>query len=552
MDSGGLPGAPLVPVLGRPAVSHAVELLRRPTAPGADGVPAISEIPVVLVTTDRHADDPIASYAASASLPVFRGPAGDAAGRLLVAARQFELDWMVALDENAAIVDPQVVQQAVAEVTAGQPDRMSNVPNGTVPRGAGVSVCRTELLAGSPSRDAAERWHALGQSSQPGLQGVRLSLDTPADRRLLEFCLRHVNEEPTRSVSSILDGLLERYSPPQPWVGSHGPLLVAEIGSNHEGDFGRARVLTEQAIAVRPDFVKFQIYTGDSLVSPVAAPDRHGHFRKFELTRDQHLELAHMCGACGVGYMASVWDMSALDWIDPVLEIYKVGSGDLVATGILRKVAARGKPILLSTGLATEREVLDAVDALVGVDDRYRRPEWLALLQCTSAYPIESRDANLAVMRRLHELTGLPAGYSDHTEGTVALEVAAAAGARILEFHFTDRRADPSFRDHRVSLVPDEVTRLQRYCDTVVRLTGSSRKRLLDVEESTGQLQGSRRGLYPARDLPSGHRLGVDDLVALRPNQGIDAREVDRLVGRRIVRALSALAPIQWADLREE
>ena len=119
-------------------------------------------------------------------------------------------------------------------------------------------------------------------------------------------------------------------------------------------------------------------------------------------------------------------------------------------------------------------------------------------------------------------------------------------------FHFTDRRGDPSFRDHQVSLLPDEVTRLQRYCDNVVRLLGSGHKRPIEVERETGQLRSSRRALYPTRDLPTGHRIGSEDLIPLRPNQGIDAREIDRVVGRRAARALSAFAPIVWTDLCDE
>ena len=566
MDSGGEPGRPLVPVLGRPAISHLIDLLRRPPVGSADAPP------VFLSTTNRPVDDPIEAYASSASLSICCGEADDDARRLLAAARRFELDWFAVIDAATAIVDPQVVREAVEKAIADELDVVSTVPSRTFPSGMNVEVLRTGFVADQLSRPSKnnvrdvpmgvtsffDRWpnegrcHVLHNSSFLSLAGRRLTLDTPADVRLVEFCLRHVQEAPGRSVLATLDHLLDRYALAQPWVGSHGPLLIAEIGGNHEGDFQRARALTEQAIGVGPDFIKFQIYTGDSLVSPVADPKRHGHFQQLELTRDQHLELACMCRDAGIGYMASVWDMSALDWVDPVLEMYKVGSGDLVATSVIRRVAGQGKPIILSTGLGTESDVLAAMNTLAAVDARYRNPEWLALLQCTSAYPIEHRDANLAVMQRLHELTGLPTGYSDHTEGGAALEVAAALGARVLEFHFTDRRAEPSFRDHLVSLLPDEVTRLQRYCDDVIRLLGSGHKRPLEVELETGQLRSSRRALYPARDLLTDHRLGAEDMVALRPNDGIDAHEIDRIVGRRLARDLSALEPIRWTDLRDE
>ena len=567
MDSGRLPGRPLARLLGRPVLSHLVEALR---GLSAGSVP----MPLILATTDRPIDDPIAAYAAAESLHVFRGAAGDAAGRLLAAARQFELDSFVRVAADAVIVDSRLVQDAVDAALADRLDFVSNVPPGAFPQGPSVEVIRTDFLAEHRGRFDADdddddddvekvtsffyrypdvgRRRVIGGWHGPGPAGLSLGLDTPADARVLELCLRHLEDAPPGAVLETLDALLEPYRPVRPWVGSHGPLLIAEIGGNHEGDFGRAKALTGQAIQTRPDFIKFQIYTGDSLVSRVAAPDRHRHFQTFELTRAQHLELADMCQAAGVGYMASVWDVDAFDWIDPYVEIYKVGSGDLDATGMLRTVAARRKPIILSTGLSTEQDVMEAVGTLTAADARYGTPEWLALLQCTSMYPIERRDARLGVMRRLHELTGLPSGYSDHTEGSLALEVAAAMGARILEFHFTDRREGRSFRDHRVSLLPDEVVRLQQHCDEVVRLVGGARKAPLDVERTNGHLESFRRALYPVRDLPRGHRLRSADLVALRPVDGIAACEIDRVVGRRLVNDLAALAPIHWADVSEE
>ena len=565
MDSARVPGKPLVPLLGRPALSHVVHALRRVSVRPNDAVPAT---PVGIVTTDRPVDDPLASYASAEGLPVFRGAVDRAAECLLAAARQLNLDWFVRISDDTVIVDSHVMQEAIDVALAERLDVVSNVSGGTFPRGLSIEVIRTDFFAQHMSkwgRDDIERAtsfldrcpdvgrrRVLRNTSFPRLGDFRFGLDTPADARLLEFCLRHLVEASSGSVLETLDSLLEPYRPAQPWVGSHGPLLIAEIGGNHEGDFAQAKALTEQAIRVRPDFVKFQIYTDDSLVSSVASPDRHRHFQKFQLTRDQHLELAHMCRDGGVGFMASVWDVNAFDWIDSVLEIYKIGSGDLGATGMLREVAARRKPIILSTGLSTEQEVLDAVEVLAAADSRYRSPEWLALLQCTSMYPIERLDVNLGVMRRLHELTGLPTGYSDHTKDTLALNIAAAMGARVLEFHFTDRRDGQSFRDHRVSLLPEEVTRLQQYCDEVVRLTGSSCKRPQEVERANGHLESFRRALYPVADLPRGHRLSPEDLVALRPSHGIEAREIDRVVGRRVVNGLSALMPIQWKDLDEE
>jgi sialic acid synthase SpsE len=326
-----------------------------------------------------------------------------------------------------------------------------------------------------------------------------------------------------------------------PWTGRHGPLLIAEIGGNHEGRFDYARRLTELALDSGADCVKFQLYRGATLVNGRESPDRRAHFERFELQPAEHLELAGMCASAGVGYMASVWDLEMLDAIDAHLRIYKIGSGDLTAYPIVRAFALRGKPILLSTGLSTLEEVLDTVAFIETANARYRTPEMLALLQCTSMYPIENRDANLRVMDTLRQATGRPVGYSDHTTGRLALLAAAARGADVLEFHFTDDREGKTFRDHRVSLTRDEVRDLCDELDELGALLGDGVKRPLPCELETGHVTSFRRAVYCRRPLRAGEVIREDDLVVLRPNHGVDARSFYRVVGRRAARDLDAL-----------
>jgi sialic acid synthase SpsE len=332
-----------------------------------------------------------------------------------------------------------------------------------------------------------------------------------------------------------------------PWVGAHGPLLIAETGGNHEGDFEYAKRLTELAISSGADAVKFQLYQGATLVNALESPERHSHFKRFELQREQHLELAEMCKAAGVAYLASVWDLEMLEWIDPHLAVYKVGSGDLTAYPILRAFARRGKPMIVSTGLSTLDEVLSAVAFVQSVNDSYRRPDMLALLQCTSMYPIEDRDANLRVMDTLRQATQLAVGYSDHTRDRTALFVAAARGADVLEFHFTDDRTGKTFRDHQVSLTADEVRALCADLDQLKELLGDGVKRPLPSEIDTGHVTSFRRAVYCRHAIARGQLISADDLVVLRPNHGIDARQFDDLVGRRAARDLQALERVEVA-----
>jgi len=330
-----------------------------------------------------------------------------------------------------------------------------------------------------------------------------------------------------------------------PWTRTRHPLLVAEIGGNHEGNYEEACRLCDLAIASGSDYVKFQIYTGDGLVSPVESPDRNQHFKRFELTQEQHLALAKRCQDAGVGYCASVWDKASLDWIDHVLDFYKVGSGDLTAWPLLQVMAERGKPIALSTGLADLQEVKDTVAFIQEINPVYKQRSQMVLLQCTAMYPIEDDSANISVMDTLQRETGLEVGYSDHTKGSLALLVAAARGARFLEYHFTDSRDGKVFRDHQVSLTCQEVQALKQQLIQVAELLGDSVKRPMPCEIETDHVTSFRRALYSRRPLKAGELISEADLVALRPNHGVDARQFRSIVGRRVVRDTPAYAALE-------
>lgn len=330
--------------------------------------------------------------------------------------------------------------------------------------------------------------------------------------------------------------------------GAHGPWLVAEIGGNHEGDFDYAVRLTDLAIDAGADAIKFQIYSGDTLVSHVADPGRHAHFQRFELTPDQHLALADRIRSAGRAYVASVWDPGAYDWIGPVLTACKVGSGDLTAVPLLRAAARTGKPMMLSTGLSSWEEVVWAVEQIRSYDATYSNRDQLALLQCTSMYPIPHSDAHLSVMLAYRAL-GVTIGYSDHTLGTRALEVAAAMGAEVLEFHFTDRKENRQFRDHQLSLDNPDLKSLIRALDEVRTLQGAPVKQIAPSERAHDHVRSFRRAVYPSRDIADGEVLDHESLCVLRPNHGIDARDYDQVVGRRTRRAFRRHEPFDWGAL---
>ncbi|MEQ8473573.1 MAG: N-acetylneuraminate synthase family protein [Marinoscillum sp.] len=330
------------------------------------------------------------------------------------------------------------------------------------------------------------------------------------------------------------------------WKGKHGPLLIAEIGGNHEGNFEYAKALTRLAIESNVDYVKFQLYQGDTLVSSLESPDRNKHFKKFELSKEQYIELAELCQGANVGFLASVWDFDYISWIDPYMDFYKIGSGDLTAYPVLKKTVQLQKPILLSTGLSTQEEVMEAVGYIQNLDQRYESPEFLAILQCTSMYPIPNDCAHLNVMKSFRTMTSLPVGYSDHTEGSGALEIAVAMGAQILEFHFTDSREGKTFRDHKVSLTKDEVQGLIKKIKVINNLAGSYVKKPLEVEGD--HVVTFRRACYPRVEIKAGEIITEENLTVLRPNHGIDARDYSKILGKKAVRNLSKHQKLTWED----
>jgi len=332
------------------------------------------------------------------------------------------------------------------------------------------------------------------------------------------------------------------------WQGKHGAYLIAEIGGNHEGDFNYAKKLTQLACESGVDAVKFQIYTGDTIVSRIEDPQRNKHFKKFELNPDEYIAIAEECQSRDTVFLASVWDESALEWIDPYLAFYKVGSGDLTAYPILRAIAGTKKPIMLSTGLSTIDEVRDAVNFLQSLDSRYKEKDNLALLQCTSMYPIPDRDVNLKVMDLLREEFDLQVGYSDHTIGSEAVETAVAMGADIIEMHFTDSRDGKSFRDHQISFTCDEIKELIIKMSKIKELQGIRIKKPMLSEIDAEHVDSFRRAVYPVRDLPEGIMITEEDLTVLRPNHGIDARDYDQVIGKKLKRGVSAHQALSWGD----
>lgn len=320
-------------------------------------------------------------------------------------------------------------------------------------------------------------------------------------------------------------------------------LIIAEIGGNHEGDLERAYHLARLAANNGADVVKFQTYYADTLVNPKLSPSRHAHFKRFELPRDEWFKLAEFVRSLGVEWMTSIWDYEMVDVLDPILPVYKIGSGDFTNFPMIAKVLSKGKPIILSTGMCDEDDIEATMQFVMERAPGFVEERKLALLQCTAMYDSpDPGQVNLGAMSYLRDKYGVVSGFSNHTLGPTACTVAASMGAKILEVHFTDDK-QREFRDHRLSFEPRELRELRETVELISALQGSPSKQVMDLE--VDNRQSFRRGIYFRRDLNADHVVSESDLILLRPNVGLDAREYFNVIGKRLQVDVAALQPLE-------
>tara|TARA_B100001250_G_scaffold65148_1_gene51614 strand:+ start:29293 stop:30297 length:1005 start_codon:yes stop_codon:yes gene_type:complete len=324
--------------------------------------------------------------------------------------------------------------------------------------------------------------------------------------------------------------------------------LIAEIGGNHEGDFGYALELLQLAIESEVDSIKFQIYSGSTLVNEKVDKDRKEHFDKFTFSSDQYKEIALICLNHGVDFSASIWNEPQLQEFDDYLSFYKIGSGDLTAFPIIESHCKRGKPIILSTGLSTLKEVQETVNFICECNPIYLDETMLCIMQCTSSYPTPDKELNLEVIKAYKENFKYSIGFSSHSTNPYALDYSVALGARVLEFHFTDTREGKEFRDHKVSLTKTDVLDLKKRIPFLIDSLGNSTKQPTESEVESDHINSFRRAVYPKNHIPHGKKVSIEDFVFLRPQEGLSPNRIHSILGKKSLRDLKPLEPILEED----
>ena len=319
----------------------------------------------------------------------------------------------------------------------------------------------------------------------------------------------------------------------------HACFVIAEAGVNHNGEGALAHRLIDVAAAAGADAVKFQTFDPEQLVSAASpkaayqmattstAESQLDMLRRLALPPALLPQLADHAANQGLHFLSTPFDEGSADLLDELgIPAFKVPSGELTNHALVAHLAGKGKPILMSTGMSTVPEIADALEVV-----RAHGNPPLALLHCVTDYPAAPADCNLRAIEMMRRAFGVPVGWSDHTAGSNVTLAAVAAGASLIEKHFTIDRQLPG-PDHRASLEPNELTALVAAVREAEAAMGDGRKRPVPAEAANATIV--RRSMHAARKLPAGHVLEDQDLVALRPGTGIPPSARARLVGRAL------------------
>lgn len=323
-------------------------------------------------------------------------------------------------------------------------------------------------------------------------------------------------------------------------IGENKPcFIIAEAGSNHNRDFDNAKKLVDVAVEAGADAVKFQIFSAEAIYSkktPMASYLKKGNLTKdnetlwdlikrIEIPRHWTPDLKAYCDKKGIMFLSTPFDLKAVDELEAAgVEAYKVASFEITHLPMLRKISATGKPIILSTGMASLEDIEVALAAI-----REGGSSQVALLHCAIAYPPRYEDINLRAMDTMKQAFQVPVGFSDHTMGHVTDVAAVARGACIIEKHFTLSRNQEG-PDHPFSLEPAELKEMITAIRQTEKILGTPFKYHTEAENELYRI--ARRSLVAAVAIPAGTVITEDMLAVKRPGFGIPVRHMNIVVGR--------------------
>ena len=319
-------------------------------------------------------------------------------------------------------------------------------------------------------------------------------------------------------------------------------LIVAEIGNNHEGDIQRAHELIEAAAESGVDAVKFQTFQTKHYVSTQDV-GRFERLSSFELTPNQFQQLAEFAHAVNLLFISTPFDLGSVDVLLPFVDAFKISSGDNNFYPLIERVSRTEKPLMVSTGLADDVQISETLACI----REWRSLNQVALLHCVTAYPVDPTSANLGAISNLAVNEDITVGYSDHTLGCEAAVLSVAAGARIVEKHFTLDKNYSDFHDHHISADLQDMVELVTRIRHAEQLLGVGTNTVQPVEE---KIRASvRRSIVAGRDLRQGHVLKFSDLTWIRREGELVPGQEDIVVGKRLKRNIGFGEPLTVRDV---
>jgi len=333
------------------------------------------------------------------------------------------------------------------------------------------------------------------------------------------------------------------------------PYIIAEVGSNHNGDMNLCRELIDVAAEVGANAVKFQSWTDKSLIADeeyernTEYSDKKKHFgslremvKAYQLTSDQHVKANARCLEQGIAFCSTPFSPEEVNLLDSLnVPFFKIASMDVTHLSLLRYVARKGRPLVISTGMATMGEIEKAVDTV-----RAEGNDQIVLLHCVSIYPPEYETIHLRNMETLQRAFDCPVGFSDHTLGTAIPLAAIALGACIIEKHFTLDQEMAGW-DHAISANPEQMRSIVIEGKNIIAALGSGRRIVSDAEME--KRKKFRRSLVARQALSKGHVLKESDLDAKRPGTGVAPDEIQYAVGRTLAADLAEDQVLRWSHL---
>lgn len=330
----------------------------------------------------------------------------------------------------------------------------------------------------------------------------------------------------------------------------HPPFVICELSGNHNGSLDRALEMVDAAAETGCDAIKIQTYTADTITLDVDRPEFQIHgglwdgrslyelYQEAHTPFEWHPALFERAAKRGVILFSSPFDETAVDLLSELgAPAYKIASFEAVDLPLIRYAAAKGRPLIISTGMANLEEITAARDAALEAG-----AAGVVLLHCVSSYPAVFGDANVRTVADMAKRFGCPIGLSDHTPGSAASVAAVAMGASVIEKHFTLARADGG-PDAAFSLEPAEFEALTRDCKDAWAALGAAHYDVLGSERGSLLF---RRSLYVTADVAAGETLSKANVRSVRPGNGLAPGEMDRVLGRPAKRALKRGEPLAW------